>query len=410
MTASGITLSCSSSVEEACCRSFPPSLRGGTAAAEPAAPPPAPAGPGLRPGPEIYQSIGVRPFVNARGTYTILTGSTSCRRCGRDGGRLRQYVHLDELTEAVGQRLAEVDGRGVGHGDRRVRGGAARMRPRRAWPGAIRIWHVRIPDLRGFAKDEVIIPKHSRNVYDAARSRRGRASYRGGDDVSELEAALGPRTAMVYILAGPADEGPTSVKYGLTKPAKRARRAGAGGRGGGDPLTVPNVHLQHGATLVGYSGGKCPARAAAGGPAARPQGPRAGRLGPQRAAPWLRRALKVGKEEAIGMLAAVELWVRRDHDAEWKQWTAWLEEIAERVKKVDGIGVTTEIVQPAGLSNRTPSLRIIWDREGGLTGEAVAQTLFQTEPRISLFPARGDLTRAPVCRLPPTCSRQAMRP
>ena len=38
--------------------------------------------------------------------------------------------------------------------------------------------------------------------------------------------------------------------------------------------------------------------------------------------------MKVGKEEAIGMLAAVEMWVKRDHDAEWKQWTGWLDHIA----------------------------------------------------------------------------------
>ncbi len=63
----------------------------------------------------------------------------------------------------------------------------------------------------------------------------------------------------------------------------------------------------------------------------------------------------------------------------------------QRVKTVDGIGVTTEITQPAGLSNRTPSLKIFWDRKAlGTTGEAVAHTLFHSEPRISLFPARAD--------------------
>ena len=156
-------------------------------------------------------------------------------------------------------------------------------------------------------------------------------------------------------------------------------------------LTIPNVHLQNGATLVGYSGGKCL------------RGPQTaglllGRKDLVKAA-WVHsaphhgfaRAMKVGKEEAIGMLAAVEQWVRRDHDAEWRQWTAWLEEIAQRVKTVDGIGLATEITQPAGLSNRTPSLKISWDRKALATsGETVAQTLFQSEPRISLFPARGD--------------------
>src|SRR5215510_7355642 len=79
----------------------PAFLRGGAAPAEAAgaaAPAPAvPAGPGLRPGPEIYQSIGVRPFVNARGTYTILTGSTALPevRAAMEAAS-KHYVHLDE--------------------------------------------------------------------------------------------------------------------------------------------------------------------------------------------------------------------------------------------------------------------------------------------------------------------------
>ena len=99
--------------------------------------------------------------------------------------------------------------------------------------------------------------------------------------------------------------------------------------------------------------------------------------------------MKVGKEEAIGMLMAVELWVNRDHDAEWTQWTSWLEHIANRVSTINGI--TTTIVQPRGLSNRTPSLRVFWDRDRfGVSGDAVAQMLLDTDPRIALRAARGD--------------------
>jgi L-seryl-tRNA(Ser) seleniumtransferase len=89
------------------------------------------------------------------------------------------------------------------------------------------------------------------------------------------------------------------------------------------------------------------------------------------------------------MLMAVEMWVKRNHDAEWKRWTSSLEHIAGRVSAVEG--VTASIVQPAGLSNRTPSLRVMWDRQRfGIAGEDVARTLFDTEPRIALFAARGD--------------------
>ncbi len=99
------------------------------------------------------------------------------------------------------------------------------------------------------------------------------------------------------------------------------------------------------------------------------------------------RALKVGKEEAIGMLMAVEMWVKRDHAGEWQQWTAMLQHIDSRMRSL--AGVTTSISQPNGLSNRTPALRVLWDPIArGLTNDAVVRTLFETEPRIALAATR----------------------
>ena len=58
------------------------------------------------------------------------------------------------------------------------------------------------------------------------------------------------------------------------------------------------------------------------------------------------------------------------------------------MKTIDG--VTTEIAQPAGLSNKTPSLRVRWDRAKlGVAGDVVARTLFEGEPRIALSAAGG---------------------
>ena len=88
------------------------------------------------------------------------------------------------------------------------------------------------------------------------------------------------------------------------------------------------------------------------------------------------------------MLMAVEMWVKRDHDAEWKRWTASLDHVAGRVTAIKGI--TTSTVQPSGLSNRTPSLRIWWNpKQFGVSGDDVARTLLETEPRVALF-AAGD--------------------
>jgi hypothetical protein len=88
------------------------------------------------------------------------------------------------------------------------------------------------------------------------------------------------------------------------------------------------------------------------------------------------------------MLMAVEMWMKRDHQAEWNQWLSWLNHIAGRISTVES--VTTSIEQPEGLSNRTPSLRIRWDRSRlGISGRTVARYLFETDPRIATPGGRG---------------------
>jgi hypothetical protein len=91
----------------------------------------------------------------------------------------------------------------------------------------------------------------------------------------------------------------------------------------------------------------------------------------------------VGREETLGMLAAVEAWVKRDHAAEWKKWLSYLDTIAKRVSQVDGIN--TYVREPTGLSNKSPTLVISWDpAKLHVTGEEVAEEVARTKPRIAL--------------------------
>src|SRR6476619_350918 len=53
---------------------------------------------------------------------------------------------------------------------------------------------------------------------------------------------------------------------------------------------------------------------------------------------------KVGREETLGMVAAVEAWVKRDHAAEWQTWLGWLDTISKRVMTIDG--VKTAVLEP----------------------------------------------------------------
>ena len=236
----------------------------------------------LRAGKDVYQSIGVRPLINARGTFTIISGSLMLPevRAAIDAAA-QQHVHLDELMAAIGARLAELTKAEWGMVSSGCSAGLTHATAACVAGGNPDL-HVRIPNLSGFPKDEVIIPKHSRNVYDAAIRAVGVRVVEVGT-AEELEAAFGPRTAMVYILAGPnADTGPLSTK--AIAAVARQKQVPVLVDAAAEILTVPNVHLENGATLVGYSGGKVPSRSAKRGAAPGTQGSGAGRVGPQRAA------------------------------------------------------------------------------------------------------------------------------
>jgi L-seryl-tRNA(Ser) seleniumtransferase len=336
---------------------------------------------GLKLGPNIYQSIGVRPIINCRGTLTIIGGSLELPEVREATQAASQhYVQLDELMDAIGQRLAELTGAESGVVTSGCAAGLAHSTAA-CVAGANPDLHVRIPNLAGFPKDEVIIPKHSRNVYDAAVRSIG-VKIIEVNSPEELEAALGPRVAMIYFFANERNaSGPMDLEHIAAAAKKRSVPVLVDAAA--EVLTVPNVHLQKGATLVGYSGGKVL------------RGPQCagiiiGRKDLVQAA-WINsaphhgygRAMKVGKEEAMGMLMAVEMWGKRDHDAEWKEWSAWLDHISKRVCSVPG--VTAEVRQPQGLSNRSPGLSIHWDTAKiGITGAEVSETLYNTEPRIAL--------------------------
>jgi L-seryl-tRNA(Ser) seleniumtransferase len=338
--------------------------------------------------PNVYKAIGVRPLINCRGTLTVIGGSMELPevRAAKSAAN-QQHAQLDEVMAAVGKRLAELTGAEWGMVSA---GCAAAMSHATAAcvAGGNPDLHVRIPNLAGFPKDEVIIPTHSRNVYDAAIRAVG-VKIIEVDTPEALQLAIGPKTAMIYIFAGPrVDAGPltTEAIAAIAKPHNVPIFVDAAA----EILTIPNVHLQKGATLVGYSGGKFIR-----GPQS--AGVMLGRKDLVQAA-WVHsaphhgyaRAMKVGREEMIGMLVAVESWVKRDHAAEWKEWVARCDYIADRVSKIAGVTATVVREPGAGLSNRSPRVAIRWESQQlGITGADVSDLLDKGEPRIALAGAGG---------------------
>src|ERR1044072_4968357 len=118
--------------------------------------------------PNIFESIGVEPIINCRGTFTIIGGSIERPevRAAMEASS-KNFVQYDELADGIGKRLADLTGAEWGMVSS---GCAAGMKHVTAAcvTGGNPEKLIRIPDLSGFDKTEVVIPKSSRNVYDHA--------------------------------------------------------------------------------------------------------------------------------------------------------------------------------------------------------------------------------------------------
>src|SRR5438874_7637434 len=339
-------------------------------------------------GPQNDQSLGVEQVIHSHGTFTIIGGSVERPevRAAMDAAA-KHFVQIDELADAVGRRFAELTGAEWGMVSAGCAAGLKHVTIACVTGGNPEKL-IRIPDLSGFDKTEVVVPRSSRNVYDHAVRNVG-VRMVTVESIEELERAINPRTAMIYLTA---DSGPNAMLEAV------ARIAGPKNipilvDAAAEVLTIPNVHLQRGATVVAYSGGKAI-------------------CGPQCAGLLLGRKdillsawqassphhgpgrdNKVGREETLGMVAAVEAWVKRDHKAEWNRWLSYLDTISKRVSTIDGI--TATVREPNGLSNRSPSLAISWDpAKLHITGEELAEIVARTKPRIALggAPSSVDIT------------------
>jgi len=333
----------------------------------------------------LFTRIGVRPMINGRGTFTIISGSCSLPEVKQAMYDASFYfVHLDEMMNGIGAQLGQLTGAEWGIA---TTGCAAAICL--ATIACIAGTDVELCQALPYTKrkNQVIIPKHSRNPYDIGVRMCG-AEIVEVDSPEEFRSKLSDRTAMVYILSGPeSTSGPMSIRV-LCAMANEKNIPIFVDAAAEEPNN-PNIHIAAGASLVGYSGGKCM------------RGPQSAgmmigkkdlcKTAYYQAAPHhcYGRALKCSKEEAMGLLAAVRQWYKRDHAAEQAQWTSWMQYIANRLKGIPSL--TAEIIPaPEDLSNRCPNVRIHWDAEKvGITGTELAAHLDAGTPRIVLAGPQG---------------------
>jgi L-seryl-tRNA(Ser) seleniumtransferase len=326
----------------------------------------------------VYTRLGVKTVINCRGTWTYLSGSLQfpeVRAAQTEASH--HFVNMVELQRAAGRRLAELTGAESGLITSGAAGAmAASTAACMAGSDPAKIWQ--LPDTTGM-KHEVIMVG-GRSAFDNAIRLTGAklVLVEGAEDIAN---AVTDNTAMIYTT----DLGDKLIReVAIAKEHKVPMLLDDAA--GIPPADNLKLYAQMKIDLYTFSGGK-------------------GLQGPQcsgvllgrkdlieaalrNSAPWegaVCRPMKVGKEEVIGCLTAVEMWLKIDPKKLYSEWNARVDRIGKLVETVPG--VKTEIYIPDD-GNRYPTLKVSWDQQAwGFTITDCVQQLRAGDPVIEVLGA-----------------------
>jgi uncharacterized pyridoxal phosphate-dependent enzyme len=329
-----------------------------------------------------YEELGVTTVINCEGTMTMLGGSIlrpELEAVMAQAGR--HFVTMPELEVAAGKRIAEMLKLPDGYTALVTSGAAAAIQSGLAGilTAGNETFIKQLPDLTGL-KSEVIIQKSHRNPFDHQLRTTG-VKLIEIETLDQLRQAIGPRTAMMHFTNFANAAGQIKVDEW----AKLAKEYKLPCMNDAAADTPPVSHLwdyaNMGYDLVTFSGGK-----AMRGPQC--AGLLLGRkdlvayalLNNSPHEDTLGRSSKVGKEEIIGMVKALELYLNEDHDALAREWQGRLESISRQIVRV--AGVNTAFFVP-DIANHVPHMQITWDAAKiSLTPAQAAQLLRESRPAI----------------------------
>ena len=332
---------------------------------------------------DYFKELGIRPFINAAGTYTTLTASLMPPEVVQAiEYSSKQFVPLIELHDAVGQRIASL----IGCEAAMVSAGAASaltVGTAACMTGANQEFIRRLPDTTGM-KNEVIIQKSHRYGYDHAVRDCG-IRFVEVETADELERAIGEHTAMMLFFN--ANDPVGQIKVADFAQLGRKHNIPTLNDAAADVPPVENLskYIKMGFDLVAFSGGKgIRGPQSAGLLLGRKDLIAAARLNTSPYSDSIGRGMKVNKEELLAMMVAIELYIKKDHAAEWRDWEKRVKLIGDSVASVSGI--KTETFVPT-IANAVPHLRITWDEAALKIAPAeVVKKLKEGEPSIELVP------------------------
>jgi L-seryl-tRNA(Ser) seleniumtransferase len=242
---------------------------------------------------------------------------------------------------------------------------------------------LRLPDLTGM-RSEVLVQKTHRYGYDHAVRATG-ARMVEIETAEELDRAVGERTAMMLFFNDANPRGRIAIDEWVKLGKKHSIPTFNDAAADVPPVENLSKYVKMGFDLVTFSGGKgLMGPQSAGLLLGRKDLIAAARLNTSPYSDSLARGMKVNKEEMVGMLVAVELYLKRDHAAQWREWERRADVIARAAKKVKS--VETEIHVPA-IANHVPHLKLRWDQKVvRISPPQVKQALAEGDPSIEACP------------------------
>lgn len=329
---------------------------------------------------DYFKELGVRSFINAAGTYTALTASLPHPDVIHAiNYAALQFVKLEELQDKVGERLAELlkcEGAMVTSGA----ASAITLGTAAVLTGGDPVKADQIPvDMTGL-KTEVIMQKAHRIGYSHAIRNTG-VKVIEIETRKELEAAINEKTAMLWFLNANNFSG--KIKDAEFVEVAKKYKIPCMNDCAADVPPVENLwkYTQMGFDLVCFSGGKGLRGPQSTGlllgrkdliQAAKKNAPPNGST--------VGRGMKVNKEEILGLLVAIEVYLKRDHKADWVLWESQIKMINDAALAVPG--VTPEIHVPE-VANHVPSIRLKWDQtKVKITPDAAREALRNGHPSI----------------------------
>lgn len=330
----------------------------------------------------VYEELGVTTVINGQGTMTTLGGSLGRPEVEAIMTQaMRNFVSIPELEAAAGKRIAQMLKLPEGYSAIVTSGAAAAMQS--GLSGILTRDNEKfirqLPDLTGM-KTEVIIQKSHRNPFDHQLRATG-IKLVEIESREDLEKAIGPETAMMHFSNFANSLGQIKVeewqKLGAAANIPTFLDAAAD--------TPPVSHLwdyaHMGYDLIAFSGGKAM------------RGPQCSGLLLGKSdlvhfallnnSPYedvLGRGQKVGKEEIVGMVKALELYLAEDHEALNREWQSRLDNISAKITKING--VSTQMMMPE-MANHVPSMIITWDEKKiAITPADAARQLRKGKPSI----------------------------